>query len=58
VFFEKKSLLPDEAQLIIIQVMECVIHNDDIKHEISIYHQTDRVVMGQVLSVMVANIVM
>jgi len=55
---KKKSLLPDEAQLIIIQVMECVIHNDDIKHEISIYHQTDRVVMGQVLSVMVANIVM
>jgi len=49
-------LLPDEAQLIIIQVMEWVTHNNDIEHEISIYHQTDGVVMGQALSVMVANI--
>ena len=42
----------------IIKIMEWVISNKYIEHENSIYHQVDGIVMGEALSVMVANIFM
>ena len=55
-FLKENTPLPNEAQLMIIKIMEWVIHNKYIEHENSIYHQIDGIVMGEALSVMVANI--
>ena len=57
-FLKENTPLPNEAQLMIIKIMEWVISNKYIEHENSIYHQVDGIVMGEVLSVMVANIFM
>jgi len=57
-FLKENTPLPNEAQLMIIKIMEWVIHNKYIEQENSIYHQIDGIVMGEALSVMVANIFM
>jgi len=54
-FLKENTPLPDEAQLMIIKIMEWVVSNKYIEHENNIYHQVDGIVMGEALSVMVAN---
>lgn len=57
-FLQENTPLSEEAQNIILKVMEWVIFNNYVEHDNTIYHQVDGVVMGQALSVMVANIFM
>jgi len=57
-FLKENTPLPNEAQLMIVKIMEWVVSNKYIEHENSIYHQVDGIVMGEALSVMVANIFM
>jgi len=45
-FLKENTPLPNEAQLMIIKIMEWVVSNKYIEHENSIYHQVGGIVMG------------
>ena len=55
-FLKENTPLPHEAQLMIVKIMEWVVSNKYVEHRNRIYHQVDGIVIGEALSVMVANI--
>jgi len=54
-FLKENTPMPNEVQLMIVKIMELVVSKKCSEHAYSIYHRVDGIVMGEALSVMVAN---